>query len=273
MNYNSIISIMPKIATPAYDADAQLFFNAQTAAGVTLTTTQKNAVNQLVVDSKAAGIWTKFKAIYPIVGGTATSHKFNLKNALDTDAAFRLVFAGGLTHSSNGILGNGTNGWANTFLNPSIIFPSGFASMGFYNRTAITNLAYFMGVALSSVNFFRIQSFTGNLMRHTSKGTAQTNHTVTDRLGFHANSRTSNTLLTSIDNTGAFQTNTTTVSGAYPILDIPLFSANSSVTGIGTYINAELSFAYVSDALSSGELTSLKTINQTFQTTLGRQVI
>ena len=249
------------------DADAQLFITATGISGTNAT-----ATNQLVLDLKSANIWTKMKAVYPMVGGTATSHKFNLLNPVDSDAANRLVFSGGLTHSSTGILGNGTNGWANTFLNPSIIFPSGFASMGFYNRVSVTNLNYFMGVALSSVNFFRIQAVVSNVMRHVSKGTAATNHTLTDRLGFHANSRTSNTLITSIDNTGAFQTNATTVSGTYPILDIPLFALNSSVSGIGSYINAELSFAYISDALTSSELTSLKSINQTFQTTLGRNV-
>ena len=31
------------------------------------------------------------KAIYPFVGGTATTHKFNLKDPADINAAFRLV--------------------------------------------------------------------------------------------------------------------------------------------------------------------------------------
>lgn len=263
-NAISVCDLRKKGSVPT-DADAQAFI---TATGI--TGTNANATNQLVIDLKAANIWAKMKAVYPLVGGSATSHKFNLKDARDLDAAYRLVFAGGLTHSSTGILGNGTNGWANTFLDPSIAFPSGFASMGFYNRVAVTNLFYFMGVALSSVNSFRIQAVVGNVMRHTSKGTVSTNHTVTDRTGFHANSRTSNTLITSIDNTGAFQTNATAVSGVYPSLNIPLFAQNSSVTGISSYINAELSFAYISDALTSAELTSLKSINQTFQTTLGR---
>jgi hypothetical protein len=251
----------------ANDADAQAFITASGISG-----TEATAINTLVVNLKSANIWTKMKAVYPLVGGTATSHKFNLLNPADSNGAYRLVFAGGLTHSSNGILGNGTNGWANTFLDPSIAFPSGFASAGFYNRVAATNLNYFMGVAIAPVNYFRVQAVVSNVMRHTSKGTIATNHTVTDRLGFHASSRTSNTLITSIDNTGAFQTNATTVSGAYPNLNFPLFALNSAVGGIGNYINAELSFAYISDALTSSELTTLKSINQTFQTTLGRQV-
>ena len=36
--------------------------------------------------------------------------------------------------------------------------------------------------------------------------------------------------------------------------------------------HVQLSFAYISHALTSGELTSLKSINETYQTTLGRQV-
>jgi hypothetical protein len=264
--------IASSIASVSYDADAQLFFNAESSAGVSLTLTEKNAVNQLVVDSKAAGIWTKMKAIYPLVGGTATSHKFNLKDSRDLDAAFRLVFNGGVTHSSNGILGNGTNGFANTFLNPSIVFPSKFASNGFYNRVAATNQGIYMGTQVGASNFFRIAIVSLNI-RHFNRSTAtgQTNNTVTNELGFSANSRTSNTLMTSIDNNGTFQTNTTNVISIYSSYNIPLLASNSSGAILG-YSNAQFSFAYISDALTSSELTSLKNINQTFQTTLGRQV-
>jgi len=115
----------------AVDPDAQAFI---TAAGIT-DNTQKSAINTLVVDMKGYGIWTKMKAIYPMVGGTATTHKFNLKNPLDTDAAFRLVFNGGWTHSSNGALPNGTNGYANTFLSPSTSLTNNNTHMSYYSRT------------------------------------------------------------------------------------------------------------------------------------------
>ena len=99
----------------AYDPDAQAFFTASGLTGATNLT----AINQLVLDLKGYGIWTKMKAIYPFVGGTAALHKWNLKNPLDTNAAFRLVFNGGWTHSANGAQANGTNGYADTFLVPS----------------------------------------------------------------------------------------------------------------------------------------------------------
>jgi len=98
------------------DPDAQAFI---TAAGIT-DSTQQSAINTLVVGFKDDGLWTKMKAIYPFIGGTASTHKWNLKDPRDLDAAFRLQFNGGITHSSTGVLPNGTNGYANTFFIPSV---------------------------------------------------------------------------------------------------------------------------------------------------------
>lgn len=99
-----------------YDPDAQAFI---TAIG-TLTTPQQDAVNDLVVAMKAAGVWSKGIVYYPMVGGTATAHKWNLFNPLDTDAAFRGTFGGGWTHNANGAQGNGINGYLQTHVFPQI---------------------------------------------------------------------------------------------------------------------------------------------------------
>ena len=96
----------------AVDADAQAFI---AAAGIT-DLTQASAISTLVNDLKTYGLWSKMKAFYPMVGGTSTSHKWNLKDPRDLDAAYRLTFFGGLTHDSNGVLGNGTNSYAYTNL-------------------------------------------------------------------------------------------------------------------------------------------------------------
>lgn len=122
---------MPK--TPPVDADAQAFL---TAAAIT-DPTISGAINTLVVQMKADGIWSKMKAIYPMVGGSASAHKFNLKDPRDLDAAFRLVFNGGITHDSNGISFNGTNGWANTYANTSNVVSNWHTSshLSIYCRT------------------------------------------------------------------------------------------------------------------------------------------
>ncbi len=76
----------------------------------------------------------KVQQSYPIVGGTASSHKYNLKDPRDLDAAFRLTFASGWTHSSTGM--TPLNTFANTFFNPN----SGFSTndnvhLSYYSRT------------------------------------------------------------------------------------------------------------------------------------------
>jgi hypothetical protein len=116
-NYNAQVSRF----SASYDSDAQAFF---TAAGIT-DTTQQNAINTLVVGLKTDGLWTSMQAIYPFVGGTATTHKWNLRNT----ATNQLTFFGGFTHDSNGVTGNGTNSYATTNIYNS-------ATLGIYSRSS-----------------------------------------------------------------------------------------------------------------------------------------
>ncbi len=88
------------------------------ARGIT-DTSHIAAVNTLVTDLYAAGLIepdgssSKILGLY-LYGGTqfsASNHKWNFMNPVDTDAAYRETYFGGLTHSSIGITGNGTDGY------------------------------------------------------------------------------------------------------------------------------------------------------------------
>jgi hypothetical protein len=46
----------------------------------------------------------KFMAIYPLVGGTQSTTKWNLKDPRDLDAAYRLSFYGNPVYAGTGIL-------------------------------------------------------------------------------------------------------------------------------------------------------------------------
>jgi hypothetical protein len=107
------------------DPNAQAFI---TAAGIT-DPTQQAAIDNLVIGLKADGLWTPMQALYPFIGGTATQHKYNLKDPRDLDVAYRLTFNGGWTHNANGAIGNGIDTAANTYY-------SGFGQgqIGVYNR-------------------------------------------------------------------------------------------------------------------------------------------
>jgi len=127
----------------AVDPDAQAFI---TAASIT-DLTQQSAINQLVVDLKGYNIWTKFKAIYPIVGGVASSHSVNLK----TPGTYNLTFASGWTHSSTGM--TPLNAYADTAFNVNAYRNNNHIS--YYSRTNIDEVTNEIGAAnvLNSESF------------------------------------------------------------------------------------------------------------------------
>lgn len=77
------------------------------------------AIDLLVRDLKSANLWTKVRALYPMVGGTANTCKYNLKDPRDLDAAYRLTFVNAPTIDSDGVAWNGVNQYANTHFIPS----------------------------------------------------------------------------------------------------------------------------------------------------------
>ncbi len=268
---------MPKAVAIVYDADAQLFFDAETAAGVTLTTTQTDAVNQLVIDLKAASIWTKMKAIYPIVGGTATAHKFNLKNPLDTNAAFRLVFFGGVTHSSSGFFGNGTNAYADTFLIPGTNFSTPYdmhLSANIITDWANTSepqnhIGILYGVncnyRIAATNFNGERSY---MARMSSGDEIIVSTTAATHKGFWCGSRTANNVNNFIQPNGTITSNSNLISGAvltpYSTINLMRVDGNQYFSAFG------YSFFSIGNGLTTTEMTNFKTAVNNFQTALGR---
>lgn len=112
LNLNLNTTSTRKASEIAIDPDAQAFL---TAAGIT-DPTEITAVNNLTLGLKANSLWAKMKAVYPFVGGTAFSHKWNLIDPRNLDVAYRINWFGGLTHDSNGVKGNGTNGTGDTLI-------------------------------------------------------------------------------------------------------------------------------------------------------------
>jgi hypothetical protein len=99
-----------------FDPDAGAFINATGIGGI-----EAEAINNLVNELKVGGVWGSILALYPYVGGTAQTCKFNLMNPQDTNAAYRLTFAGTWTFDAKGATPNGAAGtYADTYVNPSL---------------------------------------------------------------------------------------------------------------------------------------------------------
>jgi len=102
----------------SFDPDALAYI---TAAGIT-DITKKTAVNTAFLDLKSFGIWSKIKGAYILKNGSAANSKFNIKNPLDTDAAFRLSFLGAwgfYTGTDGGAESGVINSHCETFFNVS----------------------------------------------------------------------------------------------------------------------------------------------------------
>lgn len=253
-------------------------------------TTQQVALNTLVSDMKTYGIWSKMKAVYPIMGTTATQQKFNLVNPQDTNAAYRLVFSGGWIHSSTGIKGNGSNTYADTCLAPSsagILLYQGHLST--YCRTsAVTATAadYFLGTASNSGIWNNLEYFalatnptSVSAVQHSSLNvTDYASKSVTNRQGFWLNSRTSSTATTlKLFRDGVAQANATTSAGGQALNIYSLyFGAIRNLTASSPYAqwftSSEMSFASIGDGLTDTEAANFYTAVQNFQTSLGRSV-
>lgn len=242
-----------------YDTDANAFISA---ASIT-DNTQKTAVNKLVADLKGYSIWTKMKAIYPIVGGTASSHAVNLK----TPGTYNMTFASGMTHSSTGMISNGTSGYGNTSLSSNVSTQN---HLSFYSRTTTVGVQieigcwnglleplnqlrsaanYYAGMSVSSLNFT----------------------TTTDAKGFWIGVKRANNDREIYRNGVSQATNISNDTVALPSQNLFLCARNTGTSG-EFYSTKECAFASIGDGLTDTEAANFYTAVQAYQTTLGRNV-
>ncbi len=253
----------------SFDPNAQAFI---TAAGIT-NSTQQSAINTLVVDFKGYNIWTKMKVIYPFVGGTSTTHKYNLINPADTDAAFRLAFIGGWTHNENGATA-GVNGYANSFFNPvaqSVSLTSLTLSM--YHRNTLSGgfVPYFgNGQTTSPANYTCLLFTNKEAGGIASTATWAPTGTVAAYAGLK-------TITVNGSRSATFYKNGTsqgsnTQSGGYQNTTFYLSGLNNGSGAYGIGVPAQIAFAVIADGFSATEVANFYTAVQAYQTTLGRQV-
>mgnify|MGYP003393193638 CR=1 FL=1 len=255
-----------RVSTEDANADAQAFL---TAAGIS-DPNIVSAVEQLVIDLKAAGIWAKMLAIYPFVGGSAAAHKWNLKDPQDTDAAFRIAWSGTLTHNANGVVSNGSSGYGDTKLIPSVDMQTNGGSMGVWLNDFVGANQVAIGCETTnpSQSTFIAPQWTSPSNTYVSMSGAQATFT-------YAGTGVTLIQIVRTDATNCFyqQTNTrTSFTGAFsaPTHSIFVAARNNAGTPALYYSNTPIQFAYIGDTLSTTETDDYYTAVNAFQGTLGR---
>jgi len=256
---------------PTYDADALAFFARVTAAGGSLTLTEKSAVNTLVIQMKADGTWTPMKAIYPMVGASAAACAQNLKSS-----SFTGTFTSGWTFASTGVTPNGTSAYMNTQLVPNTNLTNNNVHLSYYSRTQNSQSSSELGSSNTGfTNQYTLDLYyAGVSLKVFVAGTyplSTATSTNTDTLGFGIGSRTSTTSAKIYMDGVLLGTQTNVNTQGLSTSSIYLGCQNNGGTAI-EYSSKQCAFASIGDGLTDTQASNFYTAVQTFQTTLSRQV-
>ena len=213
------------------------------------------------------------KALYPMVGGSASTHKLNFMDSRDLDAAFRLSFAGGWTHASTGATPNGTNGYADTHFVPSVDASLNSIHLSYYSRTDNNTGDVEIGSysAIGSETYTLIRFSDGKKYRSLNRGGYVGSGTITRTDGFMLGSRNNSSteeyyfrgsLVSSEGKSSSSASSKSLFLGGY-----------QNPSGISAaYTNRECAGASLGLGLNATQAGQLYTAIQNFNTALGRQV-
>lgn len=228
------------------------------------------ALNTLETDLTTYGLTSKMKALYPFVGGTAAKHKFNFMNAQDTDAAFRLVFNGGWTHSSTGALPNGTNGYANTFLDTFNSLNLNSTHISYYSRTNSNGTEIEIGSLSGAYQTFLEIRTSGTTYIGINQTAPYLTFSDSDSKGLYVGNRTASNAVNGWKNGSKVITGANSSTGLWGgKIFLGALNFDNSATFFTT---KQCALASIGDGLTDTEAANFYTSVQTFQTTLGRQV-
>ena len=259
--YSNTISV-----TTTYDSDAQAFFDRVTTAGGTLTTTEQNATNQLVLDMKSAGIWTAMRAVYPMVGASAAACAQNLKSS-----SFTGTFNGGWTFASTGVKPDGSTGYMSTGANASQ-FTANSQHFSNYSRQ-LTDTGYvelgLVSYDSNKFNYVMIQ-LPGNGIYAAIQGT----DTLMDAgytdpsYGLTISNRRNSSFVQRYNRNNKLEVSSSQQGLGRLAVTMSAIQTPSPIY----YGTCEIAFASMGDGLTDSDATALYNAVQTFQTTLSRQV-
>ena len=255
------------------DADAENFI---LNAGID-DETQQDAIRVLVQNLKAgANLWSKLAVIYPFVGGTAITHKYNLKNT----AAYPLTFSGIWDHNSVGAKNTGSGAYADTLFLANQLTPTNFAFGMYTSEDSGVNVGFpwVMGAFVSDSSAGFSFSLAPPYSRYVyfglnnGQGTVYIDGQTIFKGFFTASFRASNDKEFYRGSTSVNHTTTNLTPNPFPAHTVFLGGMND-LSSSTYYSPTRFAFAYIaSSGLTSAEVVELNTAVQTFQTTLGRAV-
>jgi len=270
--YNkSLVSNSVTQATTSYsytDADANAYISA-----ASLTSSEKESAYKLIVDLKSNSLYTKMQAIYMFKGASAAQHKFNAKNPVDTDAAFRLTFTGTATFSNLGYQLNGAS-YANSYFIPSTyqnVNSNGITIVCGTNNAATSADAVDIGAynSGSQCELITVKNNNSNYLRATRVNGAEVGQTgINESRGIFTGTKQSATVTKFIIN--AIQIATGNSGGSLPNVSCYIGALNLSGSPYG-HSSQRIQMVLFHEGLSDYESATLHSIIDLSESIAGRK--
>ena len=250
-----------------YDVDAQKFIDSAGISG-----SEATAINNLVVQLKDSSVWDNLDFIYPFIGSTAATQKWNLKDP----ATFKLTFNGTWTHSSTGADPAANNSsYANTGYTPS-------SSGNMTTSSCHISIDVVEGTGGAGASNWDMGSYNGEsqalIFSTLVSGSVGQFYNLKNNASF-ANSFAIGYFISNLEtssNSKLYQYGTqvnqnTSAAGSLPTHPIYLGSMNFSGTNFtNSATGRKIDFATGGTTLSSTEIRALTNILETYNTAIGR---
>lgn len=246
------------------------------AGGTNLSDTDYGAAILLAHELGQIG-WDKFSAVYPFIGGTASSHAKNL-----ISSTYDLTMNGTITHSADGMKGDGATGYADTGIIPSTLYAGNYDHhLSIYvNEMSVTDQSIDMECGDMDVNRFccAFWNAPGTDDTYRLAKSCGGNHTVVSQVNGQAvygniiMSRTSSTDMRVYRAESLEQTITTAATEVLPSTSLIILGRRYTAVDVYSKSSSCVAFASVGAGLTDAECKHLAAAVRRFQAALGRNV-
>lgn len=227
------------------------------------------AIDRLSEDFYSGFFPQKPLAVYPFYGGNAASHALNLFSVRDK---YTITWSGTVTHSSNGMTGDGAGGVGLSDINPAAAIPTPVSyCYGIYCRTNTAADVYDCGLSITgNVLLIRCRTVAGNAVgRAGGPGANDMSVAVAASTGLFTVQRQSSSAASVFRNGTLIQSSALTWSSVPAAWSI----AFGGAAGLGTTSARNLALGFVAPRhQTAAESATLYNNVQAFQTTLARNV-
>jgi len=218
--------------------------------------------------------WSRFKAVWPFMGGLHNTIKYNLIDPRDLDAAFRLTAFSSPTVTFNGIQGNGTSQYYRTHLIPTLVIASATSySQSIYSNSVVISRAQSEIGSVTQSNLVFIATKWSDNNTYFDNGNTPNNRVIVNnagQTGLILGSRVANNDSRGFSRGVQIGSTQAIIAGGLTSHDLYLLAYNNGGSTTESFSNRALQFAHVGEGMTAAEVAVFNNIVHDTQVALAR---